>query len=81
MHTEDEAKTKWCQQTGHDPQRNPDQLHPSQACIGSACMAWRPLKRLWIDPDKPGFRYAANHNGELQEEPARGFCGLSGAPS
>lgn len=79
--TEDEAKTKWCPFartscasepiTGnHAANRYSSGQRDGQGahnCIGSACMAWRQIRR-WSDPfmEQPG-----SHGG---------YCGLAGKP-
>tara|TARA_R100001086_G_scaffold225289_2_gene143571 strand:- start:21894 stop:22319 length:426 start_codon:yes stop_codon:yes gene_type:complete len=56
MHTEDEAKKKWCphihQVAGDPPEGQTFDLDDLSAlnCIGSACMAWR-----WAEPE-PEFK-------------------------
>lgn len=67
--TEDEAKTKWCPQTQFDPQRTPQGFHPSQTCLGSACMAWR-----WIEgsDDVGGFKRV-----DPEDSRKLGCCGLA----
>ncbi len=89
--TEDEAKTKWCPQTGGSFSSN---------CVGSYCMAWRwhPLMadQAWVDAVRkaaeeigdttPNRAKAARHvnaNREtygLPTQPFSGYCGLAGAP-
>lgn len=72
--TEQEAKTKTCHKTlipvsadGSAPWFSP------QACIGSACMAWRWLSTHINDPENP--------KGDLiWSRDTHGFCGLAGHP-
>jgi hypothetical protein len=74
--TEAEAKTKWCHQTGRDPEL---------PCIGSLCMAWR-----WLDEDdredalhrgKVKRKPKKGTSGPPEWVPQnqrRGYCGLAG---
>ena len=89
MHTEDEAKTKWCPHArrisdGYPVEQsisvNRDQSdQPVTSCIGSACMAWRWGGAAVRFVDAPT---------QLEGQPTRqvrklldvGFCGLSGRP-
>lgn len=81
MHTEEEAKTKWCPEVrvlyvekmngrvaavNREPQLG-DPMSKS-VCIGSHCMAWR-----WVNA--PGPR-----PHDAPEEIYRGYCGKAGKP-
>lgn len=90
MHTEAEAKTKWCHAGGDRPD-------DSFNCIASGCMAWR-----WIDGefeyhwgDTPegegwedlgirdrwdGARYEKTRLWKRLHAARRGFCGLARKP-
>jgi len=69
MLTEEEAKTKWCPQSGPHEGGH----HPKQSCIGSACMAWRNETTEQINPDQPPHEWVPVPTG-------RGYCGLAGRP-
>lgn len=77
MHTEEEAKTKWCPETRHtNKDENPanNKFHTVispqswNCCIGSQCMHWR-----W---DDKSVRKAT----EGFDVKVVGYCGLSGKP-
>ena len=84
MHTEAEARNKWCpeariaevrlaQQQGYtDATRHVAATvnRPDCNCIGRACMHWR-----WQFEDY----YDGAREGALSDK-AKGFCGLSGRP-
>lgn len=90
MMTEEEAKTKWCQQTYNvDPICNEYGSSIREAgphpCCGSACMAWRWQPQQW--------KFNAPHGGSCFEnkdtdgygrkgkaQPRMGYCGLAGKP-
>lgn len=80
--TEAEAKTKWCpfvhvmreSESRHAMTTRGQSLSPDAeplaqqlTCIGSACMAWRPITK-----------FSATH-GRI-EKPNEGYCGLAGRP-
>lgn len=79
MHTETEAKTKWCPFRGGG-QVSEDQTH----CLASGCMAWRWAKdSVWqyrdgiiLITDRKPQDYTMRGGGWVR----RGFCGLSGKP-
>ncbi len=91
MLTEDEAKTKWCpfarvgSPAVHDAAVMNRMVSEDSAlvadlapCVGSACMAWRPIsvdallkRQPEIPKDDPGVRNYV----------VRGYCGLAGPPS
>lgn len=94
--TEEEAKTKLCQESFGAPRDHVsfDYLGAAHAmrCQGSACMAWR-----WLDPefehtttlamsppDGDGWKHAcSNVADELWQRPTpcrRGYCGKAGKP-
>ena len=74
MHTEEEAKTKWCPMSRYsiavgpagDIEQIDNRLEPrGPLCIGSACMMWQ-----WGQP-----RY--QENGAAHPNGRRGYCGLA----
>ena len=83
MHTEDEARQKWCpfarvppyEGSGSPANRwnevsvkHPDSSYKVQcACIASECMAWRVVEMVYTDP--PNERASD-----------KGYCGLAGKP-
>lgn len=80
MHTEDEARTKFC--CGGSAAH---QQHDGM-CKASSCMAWRwgtrqvihNLKTGVVRDAEPGSRYSATDD-VLQEVPSgMGYCGLAG---
>ena len=89
MHTEEEAKTKWCPFTRitsgegewHSNRPAYAEVHEKNfdRCIGSACMAWRVHGE-----DKQAAKAADDKfklTGERMLVPVLGFCGLAGRPS
>ena len=72
--TEDEARTKWCPHARIEGDgRNMEIVNghtvPAVFCIGSACMAWRTVPKIYEAPD-----------GTLRDR-EDGFCGLAGMPA
>ncbi len=79
MHTESEAKTKWCPfavASHTDPrggfrEMDEEDGYKTHPCIASKCMAWR-----WSQKPTPAdHAFAASKPAEE----GRGFCGLSGS--
>ncbi len=83
--TEDQARTKWCpfarQMVSINQGQSPIALASANRfdgdqvamCLGSGCMAWR---------ETEGARSGAWVGGEQDPpRPARGYCGLAGAPT
>ena len=83
--TEEEAKTKWCpfarvgvseNVSSHSANRTPlggvDGLNNANLCIGSDCMAWRPV----VINEMTEVVFAGTREGK----PGAGFCGLAGEP-
>lgn len=75
--TEDEAKMKWCPESriplpSGTCSANRDINNVSNGhCIGSACMAWRPVReRFWMNDRE----FGAVANGGY------GYCGKAGRP-
>lgn len=94
--TEDEAKTKWCPFARSAPSRgaviyNRDGAgNPYVLCIGSACMAWRPLHDMATETTRSSQRPAGEGwmPGSGYDDWTRttrvdlgGFCGLAGRPA
>lgn len=89
--TKDEAKTKWCPQTGP---RFDKALHPNQCCLGAVCMAWRWSRaketKAYLDAvharvkeTGENFNVATNKVwARLAStfEQTEGYCGLAGKP-
>ena len=76
LHTEDEAKTRWCPMTA----RNGSAAAGAQAsgtihCIASNCMAWRKHDQVGIGPD--GEKRERDMDGRTRWVD-RGYCGLAG---
>ena len=82
--TEDEAKTKWCpfarvvsdtaaadSPANRYPGDEDANAGTTNACIGSACMAWRRNTRT----------YARIGGGYGQTVSTHGYCGLAGKPA
>ena len=70
--TENEAKTKLCVNSAPNWVSSTSSVHPSAACLGSACMAWRWLPRYGENP---------NNSAEgMSLPPTEGYCGLAGRP-
>lgn len=81
--TEDEAKTKWCPSARSLPEGSegsgnrwpkndddtPNEFADHNACIGSACMAWRWSGAFPLPDDPPAISERYN-----------GYCGLAGKP-
>jgi hypothetical protein len=76
VHTEDEAKAKWCPHQIayiHAPHPETKQEPGKRSCITTHCMAWR-----WR-----GYRdkHGGTHYQKFEDEDPRvGYCGLSGEP-
>ncbi len=74
MQTEEQAKTKWCPMVTPGPQDTATEkhyMHPSQCCVGSACMMWR-----W-EMSQPGMSTPIGVAFK-PEKTGRGYCGLAG---
>ena len=86
--TEEEAKTKRCQEGFGAPLNHVPALYPTGErsaetdlavhvapvhCIGSACMAWR-----W-NGDSPEF-FGSGPEDNLNSDARRGYCGKAGKP-
>ena len=74
MHTEEEAKQKWCpfirfaqQSSGYMIPNRSDNMPDATRCIGSACMAWRKYTAVVQPMGTPKADY--------------GYCGLAGRPA
>lgn len=84
MHTEDEARQKWCpfarviemlddepvEGYGVGNRSTMQTSHPHARCLASECMAWR-----WKGP----WEWVGE--GPARKRARRGFCGLSGEPN
>lgn len=93
--TEEDAKTKWCPmaRVAFHPEAvngcNRPFEHPFQACIASACMAWRTRTmgqnqraamfrdERRLHPDMTDDQLWSRVNGYDHPD---GYCGLAGAP-
>lgn len=95
MHTEDEAKTKWCPAArvsmGPNRQTNNQDAptNPHLNCIASACMAWRRASKATghyhAVPDGQGPYGVGAHRAEFVQtgviySGTHGYCGLAGQP-
>ena len=71
MHTEDEARKKWCFECAKSPLSDETERYGPHdgvigaRCLASDCMAWR-----WVEP--PGPRPP-----DAPERDERGYCGLA----
>jgi hypothetical protein len=75
--TEEEAKTKVCQETIGN------QAHPPGPCIGSACMAWRWRGWLIAGGDHEYTTAEQPKPGSLRDGVTSkhvGYCGKAGKP-
>lgn len=77
MHTEDEARTKWCplvrvgERASGAAENRPD---GSYNCIASECMAWR-----WAQKLNPNHPIGMNTTEPaFIDDTTHGFCGLAG---
>lgn len=84
--TEDEAKTKICHRSidGDDspaPVIGNEMFAKKFACIGSACMAWRSDKDMFLTEKGNLINPEDGRRGDLRGVYVKqGFCGLAGKP-
>lgn len=77
MHTEEQAKTKWCPETRALQYQGSGSVNrrTDSPCIASGCMHWRWLK---ASQHPSGLGYLGD--GTPSDDRAQGYCGLSGSP-
>ena len=88
LHTEEEAKQKWCPFAGNAEgarQHGPHEHWTDERCIASECMAWRGKEVLY---DETNHEYKPD--GMIKEYRRKrwksfnlyqvGYCGLAGKP-
>lgn len=95
MHTEDEARTKWCpfgraRTAPTQSVANRFEDGGETRCIGSACMAWRPIMTCETvigerdkKPEGDGWEWDAfsDDRWERLVPMGKGYCGIAGRPA
>lgn len=96
MHTEDEAKAKWCpfgrMSVTDEPASNRwgNGSDQETKCIGSACMAWRAIMACETvigerdkKPEGDGWEWDtfSDDRWERPVPTGKGYCGLAGRPA